>query len=138
MVSILLSTVMDELGAALATIEGLRVKSYTEQRINPPMATVNLPRVITYDSTYGRGSDDIEIPIVVHAGRFDAESSRNAISQYVDGRGGTSVKEAIEGHVPAAGSYDIAHVMDAQFLISAVAGVDYLTATFRVRLVGKG
>lgn len=132
----ILHEVMDELGAALATVEGLRVKSYTEQRINPPMATVNLPRVYTYDSTYGRGSDDIELPIVVYAGRFDAESSRNAISQYVDGAGGRSVKQAIEGHTPTA--YDIAHVMDAQFLITAVAGTEYLTATFRVRLVGKG
>lgn len=134
----LLSTVMDELAEALAVVPGLRVKSYTEQRINPPMATVNLPRVYSYDSTYGRGSDDIELPIVVYAGRFDAESSRNAISQYVDGSGGTSVKAAIESHVPALGVYDIAHVMDVQFLISAVAGTDYLTATFRVRLVGKG
>ena len=134
----ILSDCMDELGTALAAVEGLRVKSYTEQRVNPPMATVNLPRVITYDATYGRGSDDIELPIVVYAGRFDAESSRNAISQYVDGRGGMSVKEAIESHPPAAGVYDIAHVMDASFLITAVAGVDYLTATFRVRLVGKG
>lgn len=134
----ILHEVMDELGTALATIEGLRVKSYTEQRINPPMATVNLPRVYTYDSTYGRGSDDIELPVVVYVGRFDAESSRNAISQYVDGSGGRSVKVAIEGHSPAAGTYDIAHVMDVSFLINAVAGVDYLTATFRVRLVGKG
>lgn len=132
----ILSDCMVELGTALETIEGLRVKSYTEQRINPPMATVNLPRVYTYDSTYGRGSDDIELPILVYAGRFDAESSRNAISQYVDGRGGKSVKVAIETHQPTA--YDIAHVMDAQFMITAVAGTDYLTATFRVRLVGKG
>lgn len=132
----ILSEVMDELGAALEAIEGLRVKSYTEQRVNPPMATVNLPRVYTYDSTYGRGSDDIELPIVVYAGRFDAESSRNAISQYVDGSGGRSIKQVIESHPPTA--YDIAHVMDVQFAISVVAGTDYLTATFRVRLVGKG
>lgn len=127
---------MEELGVALGTIADLRVKPYTEQRVNPPQAAVNLPRIYRFDSTMGRGSDDIEIPVVVYVGRNDAESSRNAIGQYVDGSGGMSVKEAIEAHTCAA--YDIAHVQDVQFLVMTVAGIEYLAATFRVRIVGKG
>ena len=54
----------------------------------------------------------------------------------MDGVGGRSVKDAIESHVTTA--YDIAHVLDVDFLVMTVAGVDYQTATFRVRVVGKG
>jgi hypothetical protein len=132
----ILIDVMDQLGEALDVIDGLRVKPYTEQRINPPQAMVNLPRTYKYDLTKCRGSDDIEIPITVYVGRYDAESSRNALGQYVDGSGGLSVKEAIETHTCSA--YDIAHVLDVQFLISTVTSVEYLAATFRVRLIGKG
>ncbi|HEY5880108.1 MAG TPA: hypothetical protein VIU11_14455 [Nakamurella sp.] len=132
----ILTDIMREMGIALAAIPGLRVKPYTEQRISPPQAMVNLPQTYTFDSTMGRGSDDIRIPVVVYVGRFDAESSINAIAQYVDGKGGKSVKEAIEAHKCAA--YDIAHVIDVQFIISTVSSTEYLAATFRVRVVGKG
>jgi hypothetical protein len=128
--------VMDDLGVALETIPGLRVKSYTEKRVNPPQAAVALPRRYSYDSTMGRGSDDLEIPIVVFVGASDAESSRNAIGDYVDGAGNASVKKAIEAHQSTV--YDIAHVLDVEFLIMSVAGIEYQTATFRVRVVGKG
>lgn len=128
--------VMNALGEALDVIEGLRVKPYTEKRVNPPQASVTLPRRLSYDSTMGRGSDDIEIPVVVFVGQVDAEAARNAIGQYVDGVGGGSVKDAIESHVTTA--YDIAHVLDVDFLVMTVAGIDYQTAMFRVRVVGKG
>jgi hypothetical protein len=127
---------MDQLGEALSVVAGLRVRPYTEQRIMPPMALVNLPRTYKFDATMARGSDDIEIPITVYVGRYDAESSRNALGRYVDGSGGLSVKEAIETHTCSA--YDIAHVIDVQFMISTVSSVEYLAATFRVRLIGKG
>lgn len=132
----ILSDVMDALGDALGVIEGLRVKPYTEKRVNPPQAAVTLPRRLSYDATMDRGSDEMEIPIVVFVGAADAESSRNAIGRYVDGIGAVSVKEAIEKYGPA--PYDFAHVIDVEFLIMGVAGVEYQTATFRVRVVGSG
>jgi hypothetical protein len=132
----ILMDVMDQLGEALKACEGLRVHPYTEQRIHPPMAMVNLPRTYRFDATMARGADDIEIPITVYVGRYDAESSRNTLGKYVDGSGALSIKEAIETHTCSA--YDIAHVIDVQFLISTVSSVEYLAATFRVRLIGKG
>jgi hypothetical protein len=132
----ILREVMDDLGEALKTIPGLRVKPYTEQRIMAPMAMVSLPRVYRYDSTFDRGSDDIEIPIVVMVGRIDAESARNQLGPYVDPTGPDSIKHAVETYKSLV--WDIAHVMDAQFLVMAVSSVEYLTATFRVRVVGSG
>jgi hypothetical protein len=97
---------------------------------------VSLPRVYRYDATFDRGSDDIEIPVVVMVGRIDAESSRNALGPYVDPVGQQSVKLAIEKYSSTV--WDIAHVLDVQFLVMIVASVEYLTATFRVRVVGPG
>jgi hypothetical protein len=133
----ILTDVMDAVGAALETITDLRVRPYTEQRMTPPAAMVTLPTRIDYDETYGRGSDAILLPVIVFVGRVDAGSSARALGAYVDGSGARSIKQAIESH-DAAGAYDFAHVQDAQFLVMSVAGIELLTATFRVRIVGKG
>lgn len=132
----ILTDVMEGLGAALRMIEGLRVYPYTERRVTPPAGMVTLPRTYTYDATFSRGSDDIIIPVVIFVGQVDAESSHKALCAYVDGAGGVSMKEAIEKYDSTA--YDFAHVMDVQFMVMTVAGIELLTATFRVRVVGRG
>jgi len=133
----ILVDVMDQIGAALETIDGLRVRPYTEQRVTPPAGMVTLPTRIDYDETFGRGADAILLPVIIFVGRVDAGSSHRALGTYVDGTGAHSVKRAIEEHDPQ-GAYDFAHVQDAQFLVMSVAGIELLTATFRVRIVGKG
>jgi hypothetical protein len=128
---------MAEIGTALETISGLRVRPFTEQRVTPPAAMVTLPTRIDYDVSMSRGSDEILLPVIVFVGRVDAGSSARALGHYVNGTGDRSVKQAIETH-DSSGVYDFAHVKDSQFLIMSVAGVELLTATFRVRIVGKG
>ena len=128
--------IMDELGAACDTIEGLRVTPHPEQRVNPPQAMVSYPRRYSYDETYGNGCEDVELSVVVFVGGRDAGSVHNAVGQYVDGIGGTSIKAAIESHVTDV--WDIAHVIDTEFVIATVAGVEYQSAMFRVRILGKG
>jgi hypothetical protein len=134
----ILWNVMQALGDALKTIDDppLRVYPYTETRITPPAGMVTLPRTYAYDTTFNRGADDITIPVVVFVGRVDAESSHKRLCAYVDGMGARSVKEVIEKHETTA--YDIAHVLNAQFLVMTVASVELLTATFQVRVVGRG
>lgn len=132
----LLSAVMDDLGAALATIDGLRVFAYWADRITPPAAVVGWPDPLTYDSTLRRGSDAITVPIMVMVGRADARSSRDQLAAYADGAGASSVKAAIEAHPATA--YDSARVVRAEFDAVVISGVDYLAATFFVDLIGKG
>ena len=127
---------MDGLGDACGAIDGLRVTPYPEVRINPPQAMVSYPRRYSYDESFGNGTEDVELSVVLFVGGKDARSVRNAIGQYVDGIGGTSVKEAIESHVTTV--WDIAHVIDTEFIIATVAGVEYQSAMFRVRVLGKG
>lgn len=132
----LLSDVMDELGDALATIDGLRVFPYWADRITPPAAVVGWPDPLTYDSTMVRGGDQVELPITVLAGKVDARSARDQLAQYADGSGTASVKAVIEAHTPS--SYDSARVTRAEFSVVPVAGTEYLAATFYIDLTGTG
>lgn len=131
-----LANVMDDLGQALGRIEGLRVFPYWTDRLTPPAAIVGWPDPLTYDATYGRGSDRTEIPVYVAVGKANARSARDLLARYADGSGTHSVKAAVESH--EATSYDSARVIRAEFDVLTVASVDYLAATFYVDLTGKG
>lgn len=132
----LLSDVMDELGAALDGIVGLRVFPYWADRVTPPAAVVGWPEPLTYDSTMARGSDRATVPVMVLVGKVDARSARDALSQYADGSGPFSVKAALDG-----GTYtacDSVRVASCEFTVITVAGVEYLAATFQVEITGSG
>ncbi len=132
-----LAQVMDELGEALATIEGLRVRPYWADKVTPPQAVVGWPDPLNYDAAMTRGADRVEdMPVIVLAGKVDARSARDQIAAYANGSGARSVKSVIEAHEPSA--YDSARVTRAEFGVIAVAGVEYLAATFFVDLIGKG
>lgn len=131
-----LAGVLDDLGAALGSIEGLRVFPYWTDRIAPPCAIVGWPEPLTYDATFGRGSDRTEIPVYVAVGKLDARSARDTMARYADGSGAHSVKAAVEAHEPT--SYDTARVIRVEFDVLTVASVDYLSAVFFVDITGRG
>src|SRR5258707_7371889 len=103
-----LAAVMDDLGAALATIGGLTGQPYWADRVTPPAAIVGLPDGITFDATYGRGSDTMTLPVFILVGRTTAATARTILAAYCNGSGARSVKAAIEAH--AAASYDTVRV----------------------------
>jgi hypothetical protein len=127
---------MDDLGTALETIDGLRVFPYVSERVMPPAAVVKWPDSLIYDETMGRGGDRIEIPVVVLVGQADARTARDRLAQYLDGSGAASVKAAIEAHTPVA--YHSARVESAVISIMTVGSVDLLAATFRIDIIGSG
>lgn len=133
-----LAGVMDEIGAALAVIDGLRVFPYSADRITPPAGIVGWPDSIDYDMTFGRGSDSMVLPVWVVVGKVDARSTRDTLAAYLDGSGPSSVKAAIDG-----GTYtacDSVTVTGAPHGVESVsiAGIDYLAAVFNVEVTGKG
>ena len=132
----LLSAVMDDLGTALGTIDGLRVFPYWADRISPPAAVVAWPDPLTYDSTMRRGGDRAEIPVIVLVGKVDTRTSRDELAAYADGSGSSSVKARIEAHTPTA--YDSARVTRCEFGVITVASVEYLAATFYIDITGPG
>lgn len=131
-----LAEVMDDLGAALETIDGLRVFPYWAARITPPAAVVGWPDPLTYDTTQVRGSDRVELPIHVLVGQVDQRSARDVLAAYAAGSGPRSVKAAIEGH--QAQAYDTVRVMRCEFSSIPVAAVEYLAATFIIDITGPG
>lgn len=130
------SDIMDDLANALETIPGLRVFPYWARSVNPPAAIVGWPDPLNYDSAYLRGADRCEVPVMIAVGNVDARTSRDVLSAYVDGFGPNSVKTVIEAHVPF--SYHSARVMRADVAVMTIAAVEYLSATFRVDIIGKG
>lgn len=132
-----LAGVMDELGLALETIEGLRVFPYTADRITPPAAMVGWPDPVTYGLTYGRGMDRQSMPVWLMVSRADARSASKDLAPYLDGSGPKSVRAAIED----ATTYEICHaitVKSATVQSFSIAGVEYLGAEFIVDIAGSG
>jgi hypothetical protein len=131
-----LADVMDELGTALGTIDGLRVFPYWADRITPPTAVIAWPDPLTYDIAMHRGGDQAEVPVIVLAGKVDARTARDVLARYCDGSGAHSVKAAIDGHTATA--YDSARVIRVEFSVVTVSAVEYLAATFFIDVIGKG
>lgn len=131
-----LAQVMQEIADQLDTIDGLTTHGFPAYRITPPSAVVTYPETYTYDSTYARGMDRMDLPVVVLVGKVDDRVSRDRIGGYADGSGARSVKQVVE-----AGDYtafDSVRVTGVDFDIVTVAGDEYLSATFTLDIAGKG
>ena len=131
-----IAAVMDEIGVALDTIDGLRVHPWNRSKITPPAALVTLPSLVTYDQTYGRGSDRVELDVVVLVGKASDRASRDQIARYADGSGTHSVKAALEAR-----TWTTCHEVTAsecEFATYTVAGTDYLGAVFALVIHGQG
>lgn len=131
-----IAAVMEDLAAALATIEGLRVFPFWAERIEPPAAVVAWPDPYDFDTTMGRGSDTATFPVVVLVGKVDARSAALELGAYCDGSGDRSLKEVVEA--AEAESYDVATVESVEFAVISVGGVEYLAATFSITVTGTG
>ncbi|GAA5119125.1 hypothetical protein [Haloechinothrix salitolerans] len=132
----ILNDVMDEVGAQLDTITGLRVWDYPPNKITPPAAIVAYPDSIGFDETYGRGSDRITLPVLVVVGKVSDRASRKDLAVYCDGAGTSSIKAVLE-----AGSYtafDTIRVTSIDFDVVTISGVDYAAALFDVDIFGQG
>jgi hypothetical protein len=131
-----LSAVMDDLGAALEGISGLRVFPYWADRVEPPAAIVGWPDPLNFDETYQRGADRASFPLFVLVGRVDSRSARDQLSQYANGDGARSIKQAIDTYEATA--YGEATVQRVEFGVMRVADTDYLAATFTLDIFGPG
>lgn len=132
-----LADVMDDLGAALKRIPGLRVLPYTAEEATPPAAMVLWPEELNYDTTMVRGGDRITVPVLVLSGQIDARSARDQLARYLDGSGPHSVKAAIDDYADAT-AYDSARVDSVEITSAPVGGVELLAAQFQVDIIGKG
>ncbi len=131
--------VMAELGAKLDTIAGLRVFGYPPGKLPTPGAFVAPPDDITFDETYGRGSDALTFPVFVLVSRGDDRSAVLELVAYLAGSGAKSVKAALDN--TSANTYtscDTVTVTTATTGAYTYNGVDSLGAEFTVHVTGSG
>jgi hypothetical protein len=131
-----LADVMDAIAARLDTIDGLTVFASPADAIHPPVAIVSYPDTITFDETYGRGMDRMDLAVAVLVGKNDKLSARNTLGAYCDGTGAKSVKTVLES-----GTYTAFHMVRVQsidFDDVSVAGVEYTAALFALDITGSG
>jgi hypothetical protein len=131
-----LAAVMDELGDAVDKIVGLRVYRWPPGKVTPPAAIVDYPETLTFDRTYGRGTDDMIVPIVVVVGKASVRGARDRLARYCRGDGSSSIKTAVEGHPFT--SCDDARVAGIDFDVVTIAAIEYVAALFTVEITGPG
>lgn len=131
-----IANVMDQLGAAVDTIAGVRVFPYWADKVTPPAAVVGWPEPLQYDSTFARGADRATFPITLIVGKVDVRSARNDLSRFLDGSGAASVKAAVDGHVTAA--WQSVRVQSVEVAVITISSTDYLGAEFQVDVIGSG
>jgi hypothetical protein len=126
------------LAARLATINGLRSSAYIPDNPTPPVAVV-MPGRITYDTAFGRGSDEYQFTIMLIVGRVVDRASQTTLDGYCESGGSRSVKAAIEGDRSLGGKALDCRVTEMTNQGSlAIGDVTYHTAEFNVSVIAAG
>lgn len=131
-----LNDVMDDLGAALRTIEGLRVFDYMPTDAPVPAALVGWPTDVGYDGTFGNGMQKISLPIVIVVGAVDDRTTRDRLAVYADPWAETSVKQVLES--AESSSWHHVLVPSVQFEPYKNGGVWMLAGIFTTTITGRG
>lgn len=130
--------VRDGLKVRLLTIPDLLASTNPVDALDPPYAVVGEIEV-SFDKTFGRGSDELMAKVRVYASRADVESGTDLLDDYLAGSGPSSVKAAIEADRTLGGAADTLRVEKADgYGAYAVAGTDYLGVEFTIRIWTKG
>ena len=122
----------------LTTITGLRSSAYIPDNPQPPVAVV-MPGRITYDTAFGRGSDEYQFTIMLIVGRVADRASQTTLDGYCESSGSRSVKAAIEGDRSLGGKALDCRVTEMTNQGSlAIGDVTYHTAEFSVTVIAAG
>lgn len=130
-----------EIGSKIIAAEvGLRVLPWDADSVSPPGVLFELPEDYQYDLTYGRGSDEFTLPIVVVVGKSDARTARKALLAYLAGSGPKSLKSIVDNtNTNTYTSCDTVKIQRAQDIGPYMVGrVIYLGATLATRITGSG
>jgi hypothetical protein len=131
-----IGAVMDQVAARLATIADLRTYAYPRSAITPPAAVVSYPETVTFDVTYGRGMDQLTLPIVLAVGKPTERATRDQAAAFADGAGAESIKQVLESGTYTA--FDDVRVSSVDFDVVTIGGVAYLAAIFTAEIAGPG
>lgn len=119
------STVMDQVGTALATVTGLRVFDFPPKSAQPPFAFVDMPDKIEFDCTFQRGCDRATFTVVVGVADVVDREARDQVTAFVD-----DVKAALDKSAGQA-----CRVVSCEFRPVALSGGQYSGAIFTLDIV---
>lgn len=134
---------LDEMSVRLKTIAGLSVQDvgYARKLARVPAAVLYPPELITFDETYGRGSDRLnDVHVVVFVGAGSWRQSWNDLKPYLAGSGAKSIKAKLDD-APAApyASCSALTVYEAELDPAATfAEGTYVAGIFRCKIFGSG
>lgn len=131
-----LNNVMKQLADQLDTIADLRINNGPADQVQVPAAVVGFPDTLTYDETYGRGMDRLQLPVAVLVAKVASRNANKQIAKYAAGTGASSIKAVLESGTYTA--FDTCRVMRAEFDVITIGGVDYLGITFAIDIAGQG
>jgi hypothetical protein len=124
-----LAAVMDGLAAAVLGTGLVReAYGYPPGSLAVPACLVDFPSRIELGSTFGRGGDTLELPVLLLASQTFNQASRDALAAYIDG--GSDVVGALEGPHP----WGTAHVAAAEATTVVFAGITYLALKLTVEV----
>lgn len=124
--------------AAAMTMDGLSTEAYVRDIADVPVAMVGGPD-IEYDKTFGRGHDDMTIPIMLFASRVSDQEGQAQLDAYLDPFGASSLKSAIEADSTLGGVVEDLRVIETrEYGPAEVNGVLYLTAVLVVHVMSSG
>lgn len=126
---------MDELGQALALVDGLRVAVVGEKPI-PPAAYISYPDAMNYHGTYGLGQQTMELQAVLVVGKTVDRATRKNLGAYCDGNDSGSVKTVLESFDYQ--TCDSVTVTGVDFDVVRLGAIDYMAAIFAISVSGSG
>jgi hypothetical protein len=110
-----ISAVRDGLQTRLASISGMHAYDLVPGAIQLPAAIVEPDEpVILFDSTMGRGSDELFFSVLLLALEGTLRTGQDKLDAYLATSGADSVKAAIEGDPTLGGIVSFAHVTSAE------------------------
>lgn len=132
------SQVREGYATALRQIHGLTVSTTQNSNIQPPHALISLPSG-QYDSTFGRGSDQLTLQVIVYISRADDPVGLELLDDYVAGHGSRSVKTVLEDPTETGLTDAMVRVNGYEVgTASSPDGSEFLAATFDVGAVVSG
>lgn len=85
-----------EIGDKADTIDGLRVFRFPPDNVPNAAFVVGLPEDITFDETYGRGSDAMTFPAWVLFEKTNDRAAYRQLARHLNGSGAYSIKAAVD------------------------------------------
>lgn len=101
--------VRDGIKANLQAIVGLRVFDVVEGAVPLPAAVV-YPESIHFDSTMGRGSDEMVFVVSLAVSATVDRAAQDKLDSYLNGTGATSIKQAMDANTTLGGIVSFARV----------------------------